>query len=182
MTGQPRFNCDQQEQPSWHDRARLAAGMLQLIPVPADRPLVVRDIGCGDLKLLAALRSNGLAAEYHGLDLHPQQPGVRAYDVRTDALAQPCDAAVLLGVIEYLEEPAAILRRLAGETRYLVASHVVRDYSRYEIEELARLNWKSHMTRHDFRAMLVDCGYHLIREEMTSNRRTVVWLCAAPAR
>ena len=176
------FNCDAQQQPSWHDRARVAAALLEHVVPRRGAPVVVLDIGCGDMKLLQQLRAAGSAAHYQGLDLHPQAAQVLPYDVRTQPLPQPCDAAVLLGVVEYLEAPAEVLRRLARETRYLVASHVVSDNAGYDAAQLRRLNWKTHMTRGDFAALLAGCGFEVLREATTANRKTVLWLCAAPAR
>jgi hypothetical protein len=171
------FNTGDQKQPSWLDRARHAAALVKAIPARTGSPLVLADVGCGDMKLKRVLHDEGIAPDYRPYDLVPQAPEVTPLDIQLQDLPHRCDAVVLLGVVEYLASLPAVLARLAGRTRYLVVSHVVSDYSKYTPERLAELGWKHHLARADFGRMLSDAGFRIEQETVTANGRTVLWLC-----
>jgi len=173
-----QFNCHDQEQPSWFDRAERAASLIA--PLAARTPrrrLSVSDIGCGDMKLRQFLESAGLNCAYQGYDLVPQHPAVAALDIRVQPLPVPTDVAVMLGVVEYLDNLAQVLERLAGEVHWLLLSHVVSDYSVYTPSKLQELGWMNHLARKDFGELLSSSGFAIEAEQLTSNGRTVLWLC-----
>lgn len=180
MAGPPhRFNCGEQRAEPWRQRAAVAAELLARLPAAARGDAVLADIGCGDQKLASALRARGLPISYRGYDLHPQAPEVQPFDVRTHALPARHDVAVLLGVIEYLPDVAAVLARLARQVPALLVSHVVRDGGHYDAARLRELGWQNHLTIAECEALLAGAGMRVVAREHTEDRRTVLFLGVA---
>jgi hypothetical protein len=172
-----RFNCGEQGSGSWHRRAQACVDLLARLPVRPGPDDVLADLGCGDQKLRETMRARGLAVAYQGYDLHPQSNDVVAFDVRTDALPKQHHVAVLLGVVEYLPDFAAVLQRLAQQVPFLVFSHVVREHSRYTPEQLAELGWINHLTTTELERALDGVGLDVIDRQSTADHRNLVLLC-----
>jgi hypothetical protein len=177
MRDQPSFNCADQGTPTWQQRAEVAAELLAGVPGRAGAPLAVADIGCGDQKLRAALRARGVRADCHGYDLQPQGPDVERFDVRTDALPRPHDVAVLLGVLEYLEDLSSVLARLAAQVQWLLVSHVVRQDGGYSAAQLRALGWHQHLAAAELERLVQRAGAAVVERRTAPDGRTLLWLC-----
>lgn len=159
------------------DRAENAVALIQAIDENANKSLTVCDIGCGDMKLRRFLMAALPAATYRGFDLVPQNADVIPWDIRKDSLPMQCDVAVMLGVIEYIEDVPEVLRRLSVQARHLVVSYVISDYSSYTPEKLRDLGWLHHQSKAEFIKILTDSGFQVERTELADNRLTVLALC-----
>lgn len=171
------FNCHDQEQPSWFDRARRAVALVAPVARQASRPISIADIGCGDVKLQQFLNEGGFDYAYAGYDLVPQRSDVVALDIRTASLPRAADMVMMLGVVEYLDNLPQVLSRLSRDVPYLLVSHVVSDYSKYTPDGLLQLGWTNHLSREAFVNLLSASGFVVEAEEMTANARTMLWLC-----
>jgi hypothetical protein len=177
MREQPSFNCADQATPTWLQRAEAAAELLAGVPCRDGAPLLVADVGCGDQKLRAALRARGLRADCRGYDLQPQAPDVERFDVRTDALPRPHDVAVLLGVIEYLDDLQGVLARLTAQVPWLLLSHVVRQGGGYSDAQLRALGWRQHLAAGELEQVVQRAGGAVVGRRTAPDGRTVLWLC-----
>jgi hypothetical protein len=177
MRERPSFNCADQRTPTWQQRAEVAAELLAGVPGRSGAPLVVADIGCGDQKLRAALRARGAAFAYRGYDLLPQAADVERFDVRADALPRPHDVAVLLGVLEYLEDLSSVLARLAAQVQWLLVSHVVRQDGGYSAAQLRALGWHQHLAAGELERLVQHAGAVVIERRTAPDGRTLLWLC-----
>jgi hypothetical protein len=175
------FNCGDQKTPTWHERAEVAAELLAGARELAQPGATVADIGCGDGKLRDALRGRGLTAAWCGYDLRPQLPEVVAFDVVRDTLPPGHAAAVLLGVVEYLADPTAVLAMLAREVPVLVVSHVLRDPATYPPARLAELGWNDLVDEEGFAAVLAASGWRTVAKRRTPDGRALVWSCERAA-
>jgi len=177
MREPPAFNCADQATPTWQQRAEVAAELLAGVPCRDGAPLSVADVGCGDQKLRAALRARGLRADCRGYDLEPQAADVERFDVRIDALPRPHDVAVLLGVLEYLDDLQGVLARLAAQVPWLLLSHVVRQGGGYSPEQLRALGWRQHLAAGELERLVQRAGGEVVERRTAPDGRTVLWLC-----
>lgn len=175
----PAFNCADQTARSWLQRAEVCAGMVAAMAGRRSQPASIADIGCGDEKLLAALKACGLDCSYTGYDLLPQASHVHRFDVRCDVLPEGHDIAVMMGVIEYLPALEDVLRRLARQAPALVVSHVVRKGKAYSPERLVELGWVNHLGAEELEALLLRAGYAVIARRMTPDDKTLMLACEA---
>jgi hypothetical protein len=171
MTGPNAFNLGDQRDRGWHERAEVCAGMLAEF-LPPEGSLA--DIGCGDRKLQQVLAAHGAAWRYAGFDLLPQSDEVTRFDVRHDRLPGSFDAAVLLGVTEYIEDIPAALHRLRGSCQWLFASHVLASPRSPSPARLIELGWVSHLDRKGFNEAVRAGGFEPRREQLTPDGRTLL--------
>jgi hypothetical protein len=177
-TGVEAFNCHEQTDAAWLDRAKIAAEMVsELVQNDGLVQVHLADIGCGDQKFRKVLSGEVSEASYSGFDLHPQSDDVAPFDIEADQLPTPMDIAVLLGVLEYSVNIPAALLRLRPKIQYLVVSHAVRDRRATDAKTKRRLNWKSHLTEAEFVDTLNMAGFTVSKRRVTSNGRSIVWLC-----
>src|SRR4029079_19123953 len=109
-------------------------------------------------------------------DLKPQSSDVQAIDIERGLPATPADVAVVLGVIEYLSDPAAVLKRLGSHTRAVLVSHVTRAGGKYSRRQLQELEWQNHMSAAEFELLLAAAGWTVKARRKTANDRTELWL------
>ncbi|NTJ42916.1 hypothetical protein G6L28_09955 [Agrobacterium larrymoorei] len=171
-----RFNCGEQNDAAWIDRAEIAAQLASIVVSDNGKEVTVADVGCGNQKLKAALSRLSLNVAYQGYDLVPQSESVTKMDINTDSIAR-CDIAFVLGVLEYSGDISKPLQMLAHNAQYLVVSHAVSDFRKMSASSLRRLNWKTHMSQKDFEETLRGNGFQIRETRMTANQRSVVWLC-----
>jgi len=176
--GLEAFNCHEQTDAAWLDRAKIAAEMVSELVRNEDLVQVhLADIGCGDQKFRKVLSDEVSEASYSGFDLHPQSDDVAPFDIETDQLSTPMDIAVLLGVLEYSVNIPAALLRLRPKIQYLVVSHAVRDRRKMDAKRKQQMNWKSHLTEAEFIETLSMAGFTVSKHRVTSNGRSIVWVC-----
>ncbi len=171
------FNLHEQDNAAWKDRARIAADMVANLPLEGHRPVKLADIGCGDCKFAAEIGARMGEVLYRGFDLLPQSPEVQRYDISTEDLPESFDIAVLLGVLEYVEDVPAALERLRRSVRHLVVSHSVKDARPDPERSMRRLKWKTLMSEEEFSTALENAGFSIADRRLTANGKTVIWAC-----
>jgi hypothetical protein len=141
----------------WERRTQLAAEWLQ-----GDR--VVADIGCGLMTLESWLPQS---ATYVPMDVVRRDARTILFDLNKGRIpAVACDAAVLLGVLEYADNLAAVLEQLQQFPKILLS------YNHISINDLLwkaglrtkRVTWRNRHTRHSLRRLLGSAGLRITRE------------------
>ena len=144
--------------PFWDARATAVA------PLLAGRGWVC-DIGCG----AQALRSRVAA----GVRYLPADLRAWTEDTETCALnaVLRCDVAVMLGVLEYIVDPAALLARLSH-----YAEHLLLTYSAPELWAVDRagFGWVNALGRQPLITMLAANGYHVTATSVFEDRQLVI--------
>jgi len=171
------YNCGRQGARSWWERTDVAAGLLERLPEAKTPGLRVFDIGCGDEKFAVELERRGLSVAYQGHDLHPQSPRVRPLDLARQTIDGEADVAVVLGVLEYLDDPVAALGRLAAAAPILIISHAASDLGRSADFDPASLNWRLYVDRPTFEGHLAAAGWRVTDRRVTPDGKTAVWAC-----
>jgi hypothetical protein len=171
------FNCGDQSNPSWRERAELCAELVASLDLRSSQGFSLADIGCGDQKLRDALHRQGLTCRYQGYDILPQSKAVARLDVQSETLPCPYDVVVLLGVVEYLENVEQVFASLAIQAPWLLVSHVVRQGEYYTEARRADLGWRNHLTKHEIIGLLETSGLAVVRSSMTSDNRTLIIVC-----
>jgi hypothetical protein len=111
-----RWSNPASHRPEWKTRAELAAKLI----APGSRVL---DLGCGKMRL-GELLPDGCT--YVPADLEPLSPGVQRVDLNRGEFPDDYyDYVVLLGVLGYLHEPVAVLRRAREHADRLIVSYKV---------------------------------------------------------
>lgn len=169
------YNLTAQKNQSW--LARTEAGVRLILKTGLDNPTVA-DVGCGDGKLLSAVRARGLAYPYVGFDINPQNPDVLRLDATRMTLPATYDVVVSLGVTEYLDDVLGFFKLIKPRCSFFIVSHVVSETSNYTAPDLKRQGWTRLMTSGEMEALLDRAGL-AVRDTAVSDRRTKLWLCAA---
>ncbi len=144
-------------QTKWDKRTQLAAAWLQ-------DDTIVADIGCGLMALEACLPSG---TTYVPIDVVARDRRTIVVDLNRDPLpAVQCSAAVMLGVLEYIDDTARVLQQLRIFPKILIS------YNHVSINDLLwkfrlrpkRVDWRSRHTRLQFRRLLAAAGLHIVRQ------------------
>ena len=171
------FNRDNELSPAWIERSVLAAKLVREHVVGRySRPLQIADIGCGDCKLKLAFAGADVPCEYDGYDIYPVSHQVAKFDVRIEALRKPYDLVAMLGVLEYLEEPATVLSQLSGSARYILLSHVVADEYQYSQEQMKKLGWYTHWYSGEVERVIANLGMSEVAAKSLDSGKTRLWL------
>jgi len=173
-----RYNCDQQEDPSWQRRADAAVNLWREHGDPSISPLAVGDFGAGSERLRDVLvRSLDQDVEYFAYDLQPQLPSTRRLDLAREVPASEFDVVFSLGVLEYLSELNALPARLRLCCRYIVVSYIPTDWSTpLSLSARRSIGWRSHLAREEFQRTFTAAGFTLIAATETDRDRFPLWL------
>jgi hypothetical protein len=142
---------------TWDKRARIAGEWLQT-------DLVVADIGCGLMTLEAYLPK---ATTYVPMDLLARDSRTLVFDLRKDPIPLiECDVAVMLGVLEYIDDVVPVLEQLNQFPRSVISYN---HFSSHDIVWKLGLRpklvtWRNRHTRFHFRRLLKLCGLQILRE------------------
>jgi SAM-dependent methyltransferase len=170
------YNCGRQGARSWWERTDAAVDLIEKVVAGfGGRPPRVLDLGCGDGKVAVELARRGIAVDYQGFDLHPQSAEVRRLDLANDAIEAEGDIAVVLGVLEYLADPAPVLGRIAGAAPRLIVSLAASDLDRPGDFDPASLNWVYYVDRATFETRLGEAGWRIVERRVTPDHKTAVW-------
>jgi Methyltransferase domain len=175
MNGINAYNTNNQTKASWIERATLACDLLSA-GIAAGKTESISDIGCGDQKVRRLIRDRGWFVRYTGFDLVPQTEDVQFLDLNVAQPPGKSDAAIVLGVLEYVDDVGACLRRLAGHAPLLVVSHAVRDGDAFDQQAQQDRGWKNHLYAEEFAALLMENGWRIVDARATSDSRTRIWL------
>lgn len=162
------YNCQDQDNPSWQIRQQEAVKLLlQCIEqmkstkqVETAVP-VIGDFGCGNCGIKRLLDKQTLSDfEYYGYDIRPQSELATQIDLRyTFPKNVHFDAAVCLGLIEYMKDIRPFLKYLKEHCRFVVLSYVY-DSGAYSKEDIARLGWANHYKKEDIDKILKEIGFN----------------------
>ena len=175
------FNCDQQDSPTWDERAAVAAALLRDHLEQRDDstgPLEIADFGAGNERLRDAL-ARGLPTPhvYRPYDLRPQRPTTVQIDLADELPGRSFDAVFCLGILEYLEDPSAFLDRLSRVTEVAVVSYVVADGSeQLSTDERRARGWLSDLTTSQVEELLARAQLDNVAQRVTNRGRTAVWI------
>lgn len=170
------FNCNDQSNPTWQERAERCAELVASLDC-ASEAFALADIGCGDQKLRQAIQRRGLTCCYQGYDLLPQHGDVVRFDLRSDTLPRQYDVAALLGVVEYLDGVEQVVASLASQVPWVLLSHVIRQDGYYTDARRSELGWRNHFTKDEIFRMLEVNGLTVVHCDMTSDNRTLLMAC-----
>jgi hypothetical protein len=172
------YNLDDRGSSAWHDRAKVAVELLEESGLPTRELPGVRiaDLGCGDQKLRAHLRSAGLQFRYQGYDVYPLSDDVRPLNLDSDRLPENHDAAFVLGVFEYLANPLAALGMVRGASRFAIVSYTVGDSCAYTAEAVAKNGWKNHFTIAQLEELFRQAGFDCLARRRIDQDKVGMWL------
>jgi hypothetical protein len=143
----------------WERRALLAAEWLR-----GER--VVADIGCGLMTLEGLLPKS---STYVPMDVVRRDARTIILDLNKDRIpVVACDAAVLLGVLEYVDNLRAVLEQLRQFPKTLLS------YNHISFNDLLwtaglrpkRVTWRNRHTKTSLRRLMRSSGLQIVRERM----------------
>jgi Polysaccharide pyruvyl transferase len=136
----------------WDQRAKAVAGW-----IPAGVRLM--DIGCGRMALEPLLTN----CTYWPVDIVRRDERTTVVDLNESELPsrllQQADYATLLGVLEYMKDPAKLLTSLSAARIKLVCSYQLADNSSGETR--TNNGWFNAFTAMQFSQLIRDCGYEV---------------------
>jgi SAM-dependent methyltransferase len=145
-----QFNCQNQGQLTWDERAEAAVELLRscLGRNGVTGTVRVADLGCGNERLRRILDERlQRPFAYVGYDLHPQSEGVMRLDVEQDMPGDVFDVVFCLGLLEYLRNPELFAQRLRDVCRIAIVSYAVADAAdALSPSERRRLGWRTDFT------------------------------------
>jgi hypothetical protein len=174
------YNLGDQQGSAWEARAQQACRLLRETAGDALTPPVrIADIGCGNQRLRGGLETEfgKTGIVYQGFDIQPQAGDVVAFDVRHAAPPGEWDVLVTLGVLEYIEDQATTLQRLAAAGPWFVVSHVVADGRPAAGIDQERYGWTRLPWASELSQDLVRAGFSIGGHQLLDGGRTGLWVC-----
>jgi hypothetical protein len=181
-----RFNLQDQDDPSWQRRAERAVDMWARGRPVGDRggTVSIADFGCGNERLRDVLADRlSDPFNYQGYDLEPQSPTAIKLDLQHELPDRTFDLGFTLGLLEYLEDVEAFLRRLGRVAGFAITTYVISD-SPDRLSETERLGrgWRSHYSREGFAELCRTTGWMPLDFELIDDGRTGLWLLRSTLR
>ena len=130
----------------------------------------VADLGCGT-QILA--RSLDASCKYSGYDIHKMNPRNILIDLNEDFdLGSVFDIAILLGVLEFLDDPFATLASLQNQADELILSYVFSKESNPEIiEKRISIGALNHFGQQEFLSGLESLGLSVLDRKVIWDRQ-----------
>ena len=146
----------------WPDRAKAAAALIRGLNLTSPR---IADYGCGKQTLRRFLEDD---STYIPFDFVQRSPDTRIRDFNRNDPPGHFDVGCCLGVLEYLDEPLRVLRRLIESNAFVVFSYNgPTEHSRRHLE-----GWINALTFDQLESCIKDCGSTIVaREELGRNER-----------
>ncbi len=171
QTDHERWRDAASYEPDWAGRGIAAARLLH-------GARWVCDIGCGMQTLRQALPADVI---YLPCDLRQWTPEVEPCDLNAGVLPARslarCDVACLLGVLEYIHDPARLLADVARYAEGIVVSYNVPELVDHD---RAGLGWVNALSGAALTGLLRDAGY-AVREAMVFQDRELLVRAALPS-
>ena len=155
----------------WAKRAEFVARFLP-------RGVRVVDIGCGAMDIERFLKEG----DYRPVDLFRRDKRTKVVDLNQQDIPrdwlEAADVATLLGVLEYLDDPARLFRRVADAGLALIFTYHPIDLAPAG-EDRSHL-WSNAFTRTEVEALIADSGLTLVKRFHYSTNQMV--FMAAPGK
>ena len=160
------YNCQDQDSPSWQIRQQEAVNLLvrcmeqvEMEQVESAIP-IIGDFGCGNCGIKRLLEETAPSDfKYYGYDIKPQSELATQIDLRQSFPSNMrFDAAVCLGLIEYMEDVRPFLSYLRENCQFVVLSYVY-DSGAYSAEDIERLGWVNHFKKEEIDRLLKEIGF-----------------------
>ena len=121
---------------------------------------IIGDFGCGNCGIKRLLEETApLDFKYYGYDIKPQSELAMQIDLRQSFPSNMrFDAAVCLGLIEYMEDVRPFLSYLRENCQFVVLSYVY-DSGAYSAEDIERLGWVNHFKKEEIDRLLKEIGF-----------------------
>ncbi len=151
--------------PFWDARGAAVAPLLK------NRDWVC-DLGCGAQALRKQLAPG---TRYLPADIHAWTEDTETCELNEGRLPRRsllrCDVAVMLGVLEYIVDPASLLRHLHG-----YAEHLLLTYCTPELWTVDRagFGWVNALSEADLRTLLADAGYAVAATSVFDDRQLIL--------
>jgi hypothetical protein len=181
LRGLNHFNCLDQDTPTWQERANAAVALCRK-QLAGDAQHTARwmiaDLGCGNRRLEKILAQQGdIPHTYLGYDLHPQSARTIRIDLLREIPPGHADLAFVLGVLEYIPDPASFFQRLHDYASLVIFSYVVVD-SPYQLgtDHRERLGWRTHYSSVEIESLLTAVGYQIVESTRCIGESTALWL------
>ena len=165
MTDAARWTDPDSYLPFWDSRA-VAVG-----PLLRGRRWVC-DIGCGRQALRAQLEpgTRYLPADLRGWTADTETCELNQGRLPRRALLR-CDVAVMLGVLEYIVDPALLLTRLHRHAEHLLLTYCLPEL--WEVDR-AGFGWVNALRAEELQALLTGAGYTVTATSRFEDRQLVV--------
>lgn len=141
----------------WHRRSAIAGDWLK-------DQIAVADIGCGLMTLRQYLPKD---VRYLPVDIVPRGADTIVVDLNRESLpALSADAAAVLGVVEYLEDPGAFLAQLRSFPDVVISynhTSALKDMVWKLRRSRPPVTWVNQMSRKAFEQMLDTAGFSILR-------------------
>lgn len=138
------------------ERIRVASGWIKA-------KSKVADLGCGTQVLAKSLHQD---CQYTGLDIGNMNSKNVHLDLNKEFdFHEFFDVAVLLGVLEYLEDPISTIKRLKEHCNEVIISYVCAKESNSSIKKIReRIGVTNHLTESDLRVLLEGINLLILNE------------------
>jgi hypothetical protein len=181
------FNLDDASSPRWEERAETAVELLvanaHALRSDRSRDLRIADFGAGDQRLRRVLAARmEVPYSYTAFDIRPQTDSVVEIDLSRELPDGDFDVVACLGLLEYLEDAAAFLGRLAARYPAALVSYSIVDHPNPLMRRQRRSRgWRTHYTSAQFECELADAGFARVGFRLVSQGRTGIWLVSQPS-
>lgn len=132
----------------------------------------ILDLGCGDKDVLRYLRPKQQPTEYLGLDRVPPADIIIDFNTQTYAPPKVYDLGLVLGVLEYLEDPWNFLEHYK---QYANRWIILTSYSQRKPNKGLKATWKQRILPMDdtenFQKVFKNVS-------QTINKSSIIWSCS----
>lgn len=149
----------------WRVRASIAASM-----IPAG--LALLDVGCGAMYL----ENEAAPRHYIPVDMDARDARTRVIDLNEQALPakwiDEVDVVALMGVLEYINDPAALVKSVADRKKPLICSYNVLE-ARSARRDLKRGRWRNDYTTAEIESLFAELGYAITDSSIFAGKQKI---------
>jgi glycosyltransferase involved in cell wall biosynthesis/tetratricopeptide (TPR) repeat protein len=152
----------------WPERAMAASRLLKMLPLPKRGSVI--DLGCGRQTMRSLIPSD---YDYVPVDRLARSADTQVLDFNSEMPAGQYTAAVMLGLLEYLDRPLDVLRWAASHAQFCVFSY----NDSPDRDRRARQHWRNRLARDEILSCLRSVGGQ-IHEVLDLGSGLKVYACA----
>lgn len=163
------YNLTHQSSNKWSRRTDAAVAMIKKIDFER-REVIVGDFGCGDKKVLKALKNiESLNFAYLAYDVIPQYDDVTKINFSYQFPDKKFDLAFSLGLIEYLSDVDFYFDNLSKRCMYVILSCVINDRGHYTKEQIRKNGWVNYFSSNDLVKIITRYNFEIIDTDILDN-------------